>query len=306
MRKRMRKKLATLALCAAAALAVTGCGGSEAEPARDPHAGLAGLTDAQQAKVDRAEERLIKKCMEERGFRYGLERQPTADERRSPGYVLDDLRWAREHGYGGRIQRTWDRARQHSPNIAYYRELPPKERLRWSDALYGAPDSASLSADLPAGGTVSIATEGCNAEALRGLYGDLKTWFRVDKTADNLSALYEPRIKQNKHFTAAVKSWSQCMSGKGHTYPDPPALRSRLPALTKGLNDTRAHAVEVRLAVAEAECARTSGLGKTARALEDTYRTELGEGRYRDLLRTHHRLQHTALARTEDVLDAHT
>lgn len=290
---------ALVAVCAAVALGAAGCGTASGGPGR---ARLAELTDVQQITVARAQEQLTKRCMADRGFWYGVAEQPTGDELHAPGYVLDDPRWAREHGYGGRIQRAQDMARTADPNIAYYRKLSPERRLRWSDALFGGPEAATVEARMPGGSTVSMAAEGCNAEALRTLYGDLGTWFRAEKTVSGLSALYEPRIKRDKSFVAAVDSWARCMRDKGHRYPDPAALRERIPKLTRGLSDARAHAVEVRLAVAEAACARSSGLGRTSRALEARYREELAEGRYREQVGTHLRLQHEALAKAEDVL----
>ena len=88
--------------------------------------------------------------------------QPTGDELHTPGYVHDDPRWAREHGYGGRIQRAQDRARTADPDIAYYRKLSPERRLRWGDALFGGPGAETVEARPPDGGTVSMAAEGCN------------------------------------------------------------------------------------------------------------------------------------------------
>ncbi|MGW0732765.1 hypothetical protein [Streptomyces sp. NPDC002851] len=307
----MRRTLA--AVCAVVVLGgAGGCGTAESRSASDgPDTGrtrladlteLTELTDAQQATVDRAQERLIKQCMAGRGFWYGEARQLTGDELKTPGYVLDDPRWARKHGYGGRIQRAMDRERHADPNVAYYRKLSRERQLRWSDALYGGPGAGTVEARLPGGGTVSTATEGCNAEALRELYGDLKTWFPAEKTAAGLRALYEPRIKRDKRFVAAVHSWARCMRDKGHRYRGPAALRDQLPTLTRGLSDGRAHAVEVGLAVDEAACARSSGLARTARDLEDRFRGELAEGRYREQVGTHLRLQHRALAKAEDVL----
>ncbi|MFF3490078.1 hypothetical protein ACFYWS_01895 [Streptomyces sp. NPDC002795] len=288
-----------IAMCAALAVTATGCGSSGGHDDRPRHTEL---SDAQRAKVAHAQELLTQQCMAGRGFRYGVAKPPTADELRTPGYVLDDPRWAREYGYGGQLQRERNSARKADPNVARYRTLSRDGQLRWNNALFGGPESGTVEARTPGGGTVSMATGGCNAEALRALYGDLGTWFAADKTVSGLGSLYEPRIKRSKRFVSAVDSWSRCMRDKGHRYTNPTSLRERVPALTHGLNDPRAHAVEVRLATAEAACARDSGLGRIARALERTYRGEYAAGRYREPYATRVRLQHKALAKAERVL----
>ncbi|MEB8336057.1 hypothetical protein [Streptomyces endophyticus] len=297
-----------VAMCTALAVAATGCGSSDSHADRPKHTELGGpdrvaeLSDAQLAEVSHAQELLTKHCMADRGFRYGVAKQPTADELRTPGYVLDDPRWAREYGYGGQLEREQDRARKADPNVAHYRTLSRDGQLRWSNALFGGPESGTVEARTPGGGTVSMATGGCNAEALRALYGDLRTWFTADKTVSGLGALYEPRIKRNKRFATAVDSWSVCMNRQGHRYADPASLRERVPTLTHGVSHRRAHAVEVRLATAEATCARSSGLGNIARGLERTYRAEYAAGRFREPFETRVRLQHKALAKAERVL----
>ncbi|MGW0683906.1 hypothetical protein ACWD2L_11160 [Streptomyces sp. NPDC002754] len=296
-----------VAMCAALAVAVTGCGsgGDDGRPERteiDRPGKVTELSDAQQAEVTYAQELLTKRCMAGRGFGYGVAEPPSGDELRSPGYVLDDPRWAREYGYGGQLEREQERARKADPDVAHYRTLSRDGQLRRNNALFGGPESGTVEARTPGGGTVSMATGGCRAEALRALYGDLKTWFTADKTVSGLGALYEPRIKRNKSFAAAVDSWSTCMERKGHRYANPTSLHERIPTLTHGKSDRRAQAVEVRLATAEAACARSSRLGPIARALERTYRAEYAAGRYREPFETRVRLRHKALAKAERVL----
>ncbi|MET8468149.1 hypothetical protein ABZY90_16400 [Streptomyces sp. NPDC006422] len=295
-----------VAVVAALAVTATGCARTaeshDTRQRRTEQVARTELDDAQRATVAHARELLTQRCMKDRGFPYGVAERLKADELRTPGYVLDDERWARAYGYGGGLERERERARKKDPNIAHYRKLSREGRLRWSNALFGGPESGTVEARAPGGGTVSMATGGCNAEALRALYGDLGTWFTADKTVAGLGSLYEPRIKRNKRFTAAVDAWSSCMRDKGHRFADPTTLHERVPGLTHGLSDRRAHAVEVRLATAEAECAHHSGLGAVARALERTYRAEYAAGRYREAFETRTRLQREALAKARDVL----
>lgn len=171
--------------------------------------------------VEQAEGRLIQRCMERQGFEYWVARPLSAEERRGSGYVLDDVAWAREHGYGGRIHRKSMERKKNDPNIAYSDGLSRADLRRYGLALEGDRSRAVLTAELPAGGSIQMPAQGCRAEAQRTLYGDLGTWFRVGKIAMNLTPLYVPKLTGDKRFTAAVEAWSACMREAGSPYPDP-------------------------------------------------------------------------------------
>ncbi|WP_329037241.1 hypothetical protein OIE71_28545 [Streptomyces sp. NBC_01725] len=258
------------------------------------------LTDAEQVRVERAEEHLVKKCMEREGFTYWVGRVPSVPERRSYGYVLDDVRWAEKYGYGTRLQQQAERARLNDRNIAYDNALPRAERLRYSKALDGRPSNDILSAELPGGGAIETPRRGCRADAKDRLYGDFPAWFRVEKTATNLTPLYVPELVRDKRFLGAVGAWSTCMREEGHDYADPSELREELPALVRGLSREKAHTTEVKLAVVEATCSTETSLGDTARALEDEYRDKKLK-RYSDDIATYRRMGLAALARAEHI-----
>ncbi|MCK1796196.1 hypothetical protein MTQ01_09305 [Streptomyces sp. XM4193] len=254
------------------------------------------LTEAQLHRVDSAEQRLIRACMKKAGYRYWISDSLTTDERRSVGYVLDDVDWAREHGYGGRIQRKVEKERAEDPNIAYTAQLSPSRRQGYDRALAGGQRSSDdLTAELPGGGEVARPSRGCMAQAQHELYGDLPTWFRVSTIADNLTTLYVDRLKRDARFTGAVGRWADCMKERGHDYRSPDRLRAQLPDLTEGLDAKKAHRVEVRLAVDEAQCADSSTLGRTARELERRYRAKAVDDRYSDEIRRHRRMQQAAV-----------
>ncbi|MDG4864371.1 hypothetical protein P8605_40130 [Streptomyces sp. T-3] len=292
--------------CAVAAIlsiVATGCtqqtktaGGTDTDPAAGGGTARE-LTAAEEFRLERAEQLLIKKCMGERGFRYWFSNDLTEEERRDTGYVQDDVAWAEKHGYGGRIQDTVDRSRKHDPNTAYTARLPKGELVRYNEALGGDPDNAPLTAELPSGGTIATADDGCTADARRELYGDLGTWFRVSTVADNLTPLYVPALKRDERFTGALSAWARCMSERGHPYRTPDDVRSELPDLTGDLTTSKAHATEVRLAVAEATCARKSSLARIARNLEREYRDRaVTKGGFHSELGTYRRLRYAALS----------
>ncbi|WP_336214086.1 hypothetical protein [Nonomuraea sp. LPB2021202275-12-8] len=258
------------------------------------------LTDAERIELERAEEVLTQRCMARHGFPYWPAPPLSAEERRSIGYVLTDVAWARIHGYGGRIERKLLAAKKTNRNIAYRNSLIAPQRTRYDAALRGGRDVKPLSATLPAGGRITSMLGGCGAEAQEGLYGDREEWFRLDKTATNLLPLYVPDLVKDPRFSAAQQAWARCMSRKGHPYTEPPEVRATLPRLTRGLSSEKSHSLEVELAVTEATCARTSSLADTARSLQAHYRERAGRPYARDLAE-HRRLERAALDRARRI-----
>ncbi|MBA2947073.1 hypothetical protein [Streptomyces himalayensis] len=258
------------------------------------------LTDAEQILVQRAEELLVKKCMEGEGFKYWVGPLPTVDDLKGGGYVLTNADWAKEHGYGSRLEEQVQVAQRNDPNHAYANGLSQKDRVRYSTALEGGPSSGMLTAELPRGGAIQTPRDSCRVDAKDQLYGDFEAWFQVEKTATNLTALYAPDLVKDERFVNAVKDWSACMREAGHDYGDPPQIRERLPELTKGLSTEKAYAAEVELAVAEATCAVQTPLAATARALQTEYRDNKLK-QYSEDIAAYQRMRLAALARAEDI-----
>ncbi|GAA3771026.1 hypothetical protein ACFS5L_12610 [Streptomyces phyllanthi] len=258
------------------------------------------LTDAERVLVQRAEQLLIKECMEGEGFKYWVGPLPTVDDLKGGGYVLTDADWAKRHGYGSRLEEKLQDAQRSDPNHAYANGLPQKERVRYGKTLEGGPSGGMLTAELPGGGTVQTPRHSCLSKAKEQLYGDFETWFRAEKTTTNLTDLYVPDLLEDKRFVSALKEWSACMREAGHGYADPPEIRAELPELTKGLSPDASHAVEVKLAVDEAVCATKTPLSATAHALDEKYRDEL-RATYGDAIATYEHMSLAALDRAEDI-----
>ncbi|MER6098643.1 hypothetical protein ABT154_22875 [Streptomyces sp. NPDC001728] len=269
------------------------------------------MSASERALLDRADQLLVKRCMRGRGIPYWTVPRLSEEESRGVGYVLDDVAWAREHGYGSRLRYKELAAKRSDPNLIHRNGLTGQRLIAYTEALYGGPGTPTLSVRVPGGGTISSQLGGCHGTALEGLYGDRATWFRVDKIAANLTPLYGAELRNDPRFTSAVTAWSRCMRSGGHPYPDPDAAHGaavRATARDTGTapgaaDEQRAFAAEVRLAVAEATCAVKSGLGKTGRALETEYRNEL-DGVYLDALAEHDRIERRALARARDITGA--
>lgn len=297
---RARALLASLcaALTATTAVAVSGCASpADPEPAR--YTGKPrDLTYAEQATVERGEEILVKKCMEEKGFPYWTGPVASVADRQGNGYVLTDVAWAKKHGYGRELDERAERARRGDRNTAYARTLGKRDLVRYNTALDGTPSHGVVKVDLPLGGTVWTPRDGCRATAMKELYGDLPAWFRAKKTAQSLTALYAPQIVADARFKRAVKAWAACMREAGHPYGTPPEIREKRSAITERTSPDAARATEVRLAVAEATCANSTPLARTARTLEHRLRSEKLRP-YRDDIAAFQRMSLTALARAE-------
>jgi hypothetical protein len=305
----VKKKSTVLLSAALIACLVAGCGvgsGNPKEmerPQKREAVGVAGkqvrdLTVAEEVEVDRAEEKLVEKCMERQGHPYWPVPVAGIEQRKAGVYVVDDVDWARRYGYGRPFDIAAEEAQRSSPNATYHNSLPKQERIRYSRAL-GGDFEDDISVELPAGGTVRAPREGCIAEAQERLYGDHPTWFRVKKTVTGLTPLYVPRIHRDMRLVTAVTAWSRCMNESGNPFKNPDEIRQKRESLVKGMNASQAQSAEVKLAVAEAECARKTSLGKTARSLEAEYREKTLRD-YSEEFATYQQMRMTALSRARD------
>lgn len=288
----------------------TGCGTDAPSPAagtgrqHQEGAGMYGpplrdLTPAEEVETDRAEQDLVMRCMRRQGFRYWPGRVAGVAERRLGAYVVDDVAWARRYGYGRPFDIAAEKAQRDDPNVRYANALPEKERVRYSRALDGH-FSDSITAELPSGGSVRTPRDGCYARAREQLYGDYPTWFRAKKTVTSLTPLYVPRILKDKRLHSAVTAWSRCMKAAGRPFPSPDAIRREREKLIRGMSESQALRSEAALAVTEAECARDTSLGKTARALEREYRDKTARD-YAEEFTAYRRMRLAALAHAQNL-----
>ncbi|ELP61857.1 hypothetical protein ACKI1I_21395 [Streptomyces turgidiscabies] len=259
------------------------------------------LTEREQDLLHDAEQLLTQSCMAARGFRtWPVPRRPLAEDRDFP-YVIDDVRWASRHGYGSDIEARRQRLRTNDPNQRYFRKLPAADRQRAVAAYNGDRSAERLEVRSPNGLTVGRVKDGCTAQAQEELYGDLAAWFRADVVTGALPALRRQQVVSNAEFTFAVRKWSVCMRERGLRYPDPTDTRAAFLA-PEGTTPTPARRrLETRTAVAEAECAHSSGLTSTAARLDRRYDAQL-RAKYRNEIRDRSRMEHAALPRARALL----
>ncbi|MFE5208660.1 hypothetical protein [Streptomyces sp. NPDC056600] len=307
----MRRK--TLATVATVLIACTagGCGtAGENEPAKFSaahrealsvvsHEKLRDLTVAEEIEIEYAEHTLVKECMEQKGFSYWLGPFIPAEARKAGGYVIDDVEWAKKYGYGRPFDEEGERNRREHPNVRYPNGLSEEERIRYNIALDGQYDDV-MKIPLPTGGAVETPREGCWVDARTALYGDLKTWLTARKTVTGLTPLYVPRIHKDSRLLKKVDAWARCMKKAGHPYSSPDEIRDKRVMLVKGMSARKAQETEVALAVTEAECARATSLGETARTLEKEYRGTLLK-KYAKKYTTYRQMRLNALARARGL-----
>ncbi|MBB5938181.1 hypothetical protein [Streptomyces zagrosensis] len=267
--------------------------GSRPVPVSEAHP----LSAEEKTVLHAAEQVLLRDCMRRQGFKYQVTSENPLPEAREFPYVVDDLAWAAEHGYGSGLQRALEKIKENDPNQRYFRSLPPERRTAALTAANG-PRPKGLTARSPDGMVLSRSDQGCQSEAERTLYGDLKGWFQTQVTVDSLPGLRHQRVRADRRFTTAVRKWSGCMHTAGHPYATPDNARA---ALTSSAPRQPAPShQEVRLALAEARCAAESGFSKTIAGLDRHYEKELRR-QYRTAVHTSAQLQLGALPRARKI-----
>ncbi|MFD0310211.1 hypothetical protein [Streptomyces sp. NPDC127119] len=298
----------TIATVISTLTVLTGCTSSPVRPTASAvtEGPARQLSLTEQGRVDQAEQRLVQRCMAERGFRYWVFPRVDADTFRAFTYrfVQDDVGWAREHGYGERLRQAFFEAKKRDRNLSYQKGLTPAERERYTTALRGGRDTPMLSARLPSGGTVRSPGGGCMHSARNELYGDAEAFFQADKIATDLSGVYVPKVMRDPRFTRAMKAWSGCMRGMtGDDYADSDVARADVRKQAAGLGASKAHAIEVGVAVADATCARRTSLRGIFSRLDREYGDPV-RARYADEIATRNRMKLAALRRADRIAAA--
>lgn len=269
--------------------AASGSGaGGPARPVREP-------TRQERSALHRAEQILLRNCMRRHGFEYRMVAENPVPQAREFPYVLDDVAWAEKHGYGSDLQRAVARSRTTDPNQHYFRSLGPERRAAALEAAHGA-RPVGVTARTPDGMVLTRSDQGCQSEADRTLYGDLTSWFQARSTVEALPEMARARVLADPRFAEATRHWARCMRAAGHAYESPAEIRAALPPPGRPLPRER----EVRLAVAEAKCAHSSGLAGTAKRLDQKFGSALRQ-KYRSDVNTLHRLQLAALSRARPI-----
>ncbi|MFJ4648965.1 hypothetical protein ACIP6Q_36375 [Streptomyces bobili] len=95
------------------------------------------LTNEEVVEIERAEQKLIKACMKDKGFPYWEFPVPSVDERKSGNYVIESVRWAKEYGYGREFEKLGENIRTSHRTVIYQNALPKGGRVSYTRALDG-------------------------------------------------------------------------------------------------------------------------------------------------------------------------
>lgn len=258
------------------------------------------LTAEEKSILFQAEQVGIQQCMRGLGFEWVLVPENPIPENRSFPYGIDDVTWARAHGYGSDIQEQIAQQKQSDPNRRYANALPDERRRAAVDALNGV--TYDITMTLPNGMVSKRSGQGCLAAAERGLYGDLGAWSRAHATVSGLTYLVESRVLADSRYAAAAIPWAACMRQAGYDVTTPAVARGKF-ADRVATPESRTR--EIATAVAEANCAVTAGLSSIAKELDRQYSDQL-RAEHRVDVDTEIRMRQQALPRARLLLHART
>jgi hypothetical protein len=217
----------------------------------------------------KAEQIELRDCLRARGFKYWLiPKGPPSVYGLFP-YVVDSIRWARHHGFGSDLLRASERMAKLDPNARYIHSLRTDRRKL--NALGLAENGSGLAGHaavaLPVGGILGHNTDGCVAASQARLYGSFPRWFRAKSFVGVLPSLWQQDVLNDPRYRAAATDWVRCMKGAGQQYSSPAEAAATF--LRPGSHRRRAS--EIKAAVAEAECANSTGLAAVSRRLDNFY-----------------------------------
>ncbi|GAA0571090.1 hypothetical protein [Actinomadura livida] len=255
------------------------------------------ITPTETDRLYTAEQLLVKECMRRAGFLYNPSPRNPVPEHRNFPYVVDDITWARRHGYGSDLEEKRDRLAKNSANRRYFESLSPAQKSAVTVAMNG-PTAKGLRAYLPNGQPVEHSDKGCTSEARRKLYRDLPAWYRTLKLTESLPGFRAELVLNDRAYLKAVTKWSRCMRTNGFQYPTPAHSR----AAGMAGEPVASRAFEIRLAVTEAQCAAETGLARTAKALDRHHDGVLRRKFHRELA-AHQKLQIAALSRAGAIVE---
>jgi hypothetical protein len=282
-------RLPMLSAVLGVAMLLTACSASATDSAPIPKP----VTARQAALLEWAENVLTSACMRRAGFSTWIP-QRTAPQLPDFQYVVDDVVWARKHGYGLDVIQQIDRYRQTDPNRRYTMRLPPARRHEYVAALNGRAPTG-LRVELPNGSTVSASDQSCTSQAARSLYGDLQAWFTSSRISRFLPRIVYGEVVKDERYRTALAEWSSCVRRLGLNYQTPEALRAA------ALKPPSSRPKEIRYATIEAVCANQTSFAGAIRLLDQAASARV-DRRYHKEVTAYRNLQRAALQRAATLL----
>lgn len=273
MNLRNRSLLASAGLPLMLTAVLSGC--TTAEPAsadeeRSARRAQSALDATQEVKaqVVDAELKLLRKCMVGKGFTVFPEDGAASPRSKDLEAVSPSLETAKRIGYGLDPRRTEIERRTQTSSDSFD-QLPDSKKAAHTLAMYG-PDSDVVSYEFGEG-KVSIPRSGCMGEVRKALYGDLKTYLRLQWTAQNtVNTDAAAELSKDSEVQDAAAKWAMCMKSAGYPSLKEPGDARKAAAkkyagvsLAQTAQMDEALAEEIKLAAADATCAQSSRLNQT-------------------------------------------
>ncbi|MGV9251206.1 hypothetical protein [Streptomyces sp. NPDC003697] len=289
-------------------LFVTACSSAD-RPSEDAGGRLrTGLTDAERKLLGEAEQQLIADCMRNHGFQYRLAPDMPGSELETPErrFGLDDVAWARGHGYGlAEAAASGDRdgkaAVEKSPQALYITSLSPRRQADFDRALNGT-DRAAIVVPAPGRGKIFTSADGCQADARRHLYGDLQKWTEAKAAVVNLEYYTYDDVVAEPRYTKALADWRTCMKSRGLAYPSSSEAIGAVAKENRSRTAEEARKHETTVAVADAECNREAGLARIGARLQREHVQKAARHEFAGQAGYYTRAVTTALGRARSVV----
>jgi len=291
------------------AVLVTGCGVSGAESASQRTATALVLDgrawQQQKAQLDTAEHSLTAKCMNTAGFKFTV--PPGSSSAPSDTTSVVDLDDRRAHGYGmyeavsKRATTAVDTDGQ-APDIPDIRGLSAADARRWQQALAGDQQSVRT-LRLSNGVEVSAGSTGCTAQSRVAVYGSIEQYLQLLNEPQSIAADWANRVTSDQRYLDAVAKWAMCMKDKGYTYARPDDAVADLQQQYERSSPASVRPKEIATAVADGECATSTGLATVASEIKAGYAKKLSAQEERALLRDKEILD-ASTARAKSIMSA--
>ncbi|MGW4048503.1 hypothetical protein [Streptomyces sp. NPDC004721] len=265
-----------------------------------------GLTDAERELLGEAEQQLITSCMRDQGFQYGLDPDGPRSEAPERRFGLDDVAWARRHGYGlaeaaGAGGQGEKAAAERGPQARYLASLPQQRQAEFDRALNGT-DRAAIVVPVPGRGEIFTSADGCQADARRHLYGDLRKWTEAKVAVVNLEYVTYDDVVAEPRYTKALADWQTCMKSRGLAYPSTSEAIGAVAKENRSRTAEKAWKHEVTVAVADAECNREAGLARIGARLQREHVRDTARHEFARQTRHYTQAVTTALGRARSVV----
>jgi hypothetical protein len=276
------RRFVLVGVIVAGAGALVSCSGATAGPSSSPDSAAvtrasAALAAARQHadEVERAQRRLVESCLRGQGFSV-LPPTPTPVAGKAGDIRPEALTpgEAAAHGYGfDPALNAGQKLGGSATESTAWSNVSDDYKRRLTLAQFG-PDSKRVKYNTEDGGVLDMPGAGCSGTVQARLFGDLATYLKVSWIATNGISHARGDLDRDDAVRAAMPKWASCVDAKGHRgLSSPAAARDAAIKLYEEAHTAdeivRARQQERALAVADATCVSSVGLGQALQRAEE-------------------------------------